>query len=92
MAGTYGNETISPRERAGMSGMRDESAQGTGGHVLFEGSKSPVLYVLCGVKLNVQLLAAFDGSAGLHERRGWCCEGTRIWILLLQLYWQFSSP
>lgn len=46
MAGTYGSETKSPRERAGMSGMRSESARGTGGHVSSEGSTSPVLYAL----------------------------------------------
>lgn len=81
MAGTYGSETISPCEHAGMSRMHDESAPGTGGHVLFGGSKSPVLCVLCRVKLHVQLLTAFDGSAGLHGRSGWCCEGTRILLL-----------
>lgn len=63
MAGTYGSETKSPRERAGMSGMRSESARGTGGHVSSEGSTSPVLYALCRVKLHFQMLAAFDGPA-----------------------------
>lgn len=56
------------RARTGMSTMRDASAQETGGHVSFGGSKSPALYVLCRVKLNVQLLAAFDGRACLHRK------------------------
>lgn len=97
MAGTYGSETISPREHAGMSRMCDESAQGTGGHVLFGGSKS-LCCVLCRVKIHVQLLAAFDGSAGLHgislmagavKEQGFCfccCTGSFPLHSLNQFY------
>lgn len=58
-----------------MSATRDVSAQETGGHVLFGGSKSPALYVLYKVKLNVQLLAAFDGRACLLRKSGRCHKG-----------------